>query len=221
MIRCPFCDPVGMSIELIFSAIVIILCLLIYSRTKELYTITKHKGISYFRTTFIFFALAFLFRLVFHLFAISGMVFDFRFPRYVFGPLPLLVTTFFSTIAIFYLILSMIWKRVSTEKFLGAAYISAFALAVLVFIFHSPYVLVLSQLILMFAALFLAYVKSRHSKGFSRLFIIYALLFVGWLTNILVMSPRLHLSPEIKSVFYIISTVIFAVIFYKVYRWTK
>jgi hypothetical protein len=210
-----------MSIELVFSTIVILLCMMIFFRTRSLYGLTKHRGISYFRNTFLFFALAFLFRLGFHLFSLSGIVFDFRFPRQLLGPLPLLVTTYFSTIAILYLLLSLVWKRINTEHFLIVSHVVAFTIAVIVFMFRSPQVLFISQLLLIAFTLGLAYLRSRRSKSFSKVFTLYLLLFIAWLANIIVLSPRLHLPLEVNVASYAVSTVIFAIIFYKVYRWTK
>jgi len=221
MIRCPFCDPVSMGIELAFSVIVIALCLLIFVRTKEMYAITKHKGISYFRSTFLFFALAFAFRFFFHLFAISGMVFDFRVPRELFGPIPLLITTYFSTLAILYLLMSLVWKRVNSEHFIVFSHVVAILLAVMVFAFHSAQFLAGIQLVLILVTLVLAFLRSRHSKGFSKLFIIYLLLFIGWLANIIILVPRFHIPFELKIASYAVSAVVFGIIFYKVFRWTK
>ena len=223
MIRCPHCNPLWIGLELVFSALVIILCLMIFFRTKELYNLTRHKGISYFRTTFLFFALAFLFRFAFHMFGISGILFDFdfSFPRPIFGPLPLLVTAFFSTIAVLYLLLSLVWKRVNPEHFLAVAYVVAFLLAVMVYLFRSSQVLAMVQAVMIIFTLVLAYIRSKHSRSFSKLFVIYVLLFVGWLANIFVMGSRWRIPFEVKAVSYVVSAAVFGFIFYKVYRWTK
>ncbi|NQU78772.1 hypothetical protein HQ545_03295 [Candidatus Woesearchaeota archaeon] len=220
MIRCPHCDPTWMFAELVFSAVVIVLCMLIFFRTKEMYGLTRHKGINYFRTTFLFFALAFFFRFAFHLFSISGIVFDFSFPRQIIGPLPLLVTGYFSTIAIFYLLLSLVWKRVNSEQFLAVAHVAAFLLASVVFVFRSAHFLALIQVLLIIFVLILAYLRSRHSRSFSGLFVIYVLLFVGWLANIMILSPRFRIPFEVMAVSYAVSVAVLGVIFYKVYRWT-
>ncbi len=219
--NCPFCNPWVIGLELVFSVVVIALCLMIFFRTKELYRLTKHRGISYFRMTFLFFALAFFFRFLFHLFAISGMVFEFHFPRGIMGPLPLLVTTYFSTIAIFYLLLSLLWKKVNPEHFLAIAHVAAFSVSMLVFVFRTVQVLAAVQLLLVACALLLAFIRSKHSKGFSKLFVIYVLLFIGWIANVIVLSPRLRIPFEISAVLYGVSVLVFSIIFYKVYRWTK
>ncbi len=210
-----------MSVELVFAAAVIILCMLIFFRTKELYTLTEHKGIRYFRNTFLFFALAFASRFAFHLFGISGAGFDFRLPPELMGPLPLLVTSYFSTIAIFYLLFSLLWKKIDVKYFIPAAHLLALSVAVMIFLFRSPQVLALVQLMITAATLVLAYLRSKHSKSFSKLFRIYILLFIGWLANLLVLSPRWAIPFEAKVASYCISIAVFGVIFYKVHRLTR
>lgn len=214
-------DPVWMAVELVFAIVIIVLCMMIYFRTKELYTLTRHKGIRYFRNTFLFFALAFAFRFVFHLLGISGAGFNFHLPRELMGPLPLLVTGYFSTIAIFYLLFSLLWKKIAFRHFLVVSHVLALSVAIIVFLFRSPQILALVQLIIIVATLVLAYLRSRHSKSFSNLFGIYLLLFVGWLANIIVLSPRWVIPFEAKLVSYCISMAVFGAIFYKVYRWTR
>ena len=221
MFKFPYCDPVWTAVELVFTAIVIAVCLLIYFRTKELYSLTKHKGISHFRNTFLFFALAFASRFVFHLFGISGAGFDLSLPRELMGPLHLLVTSYFSTIAISYLLLSLLWKKIKSRYFLVVSHIVALSVAVIVFSFRSPQILALVQLIIIAATLILAYLRSKRSKSFAKLFGIYILLFIGWLANIIVLSPRWAIPFEAKLISYCISITIFGVIFYKVHKWTR
>ena len=48
--------------ELIYTLIIIIMCGIIYFKTKEIFDLTKHKGIGFFRNTFLFFALSYLMR---------------------------------------------------------------------------------------------------------------------------------------------------------------
>ncbi|MFH1064786.1 MAG: hypothetical protein V1729_06905 [Candidatus Woesearchaeota archaeon] len=221
MIHCMRCNTAGFTAELVFAVLIIVLCLMIYFRTRGIYNLTRHKGMGYFRNTFLFFAIAFLSRLVFHLLMLSGIVFDFHFPRPLIGPLPLLFTSYFSTIAILYLLLSLVWKKVDPKQFLIVSHAVAISVSVLVFLFHSPYVLVIIQLFLITFTLVLAYLRVKHSKSFSRLFAIYLLLFVGWLSNIFILGPRWRIPFDMSVVLYLISLSMFSIIFYKVYRWTR
>ena len=62
----------GMSSEIIYSFVIIFCSLLVYFGTKEIYELSSHKGIKYFREAFLFFAIAYFFRflikvILFHL----------------------------------------------------------------------------------------------------------------------------------------------------------
>src|SRR3989338_8535448 len=52
----------SLGAELIYSFVIIAISLMIYFGTKELYNLTNHKGIKYFRLAFLCFAVAFFFR---------------------------------------------------------------------------------------------------------------------------------------------------------------
>ena len=52
----------GMGAELIYSFVIILCSLLIYFETKELYELSSHKGIKYFRRSFLFFGIAYFVR---------------------------------------------------------------------------------------------------------------------------------------------------------------
>ena len=62
-----FFNPIRLIPELIYTTIIVIFCYLIYHKTKEIYNLTKYKGIHYFRNTFLFFALAYASRFILHL----------------------------------------------------------------------------------------------------------------------------------------------------------
>ena len=53
---------IGFGTEIIYSFIIISCSLMIYFGTKELYKLSSHEGIKYFRQSFLFFALAYFFR---------------------------------------------------------------------------------------------------------------------------------------------------------------
>src|SRR3989339_145081 len=52
----------GFMLEILYSFVIIVCSLMIYFGTKELYELSSHKGIKYFRLSFLFFAIAYFFR---------------------------------------------------------------------------------------------------------------------------------------------------------------
>ena len=99
-----FFDPVMFGIELGFTVIAVIFCFLIYFKTKEIYELTKYKGIRYFRGAFLFFGLSYVMRFLFSLVLLSRIAFDFFLPRHLIMPLFILPLGYLSTVGIFYLI---------------------------------------------------------------------------------------------------------------------
>ncbi len=55
-------DPTMLAVELGYTLIVVFICFIIYFKTREIYDLTKYEGIEYFRNTFLFFGLAYIFR---------------------------------------------------------------------------------------------------------------------------------------------------------------
>ena len=111
--RQPLLPPLEfLSIEILYSVIVILLCILIYFKTKEVYDLSKHKGIKYFRNTFLFFGMAFFFRLI----PVSLI-----FSRNIAKPLlqiSLFLVSYFSILAILSLLSSIIWKKLDDNAIL-------------------------------------------------------------------------------------------------------
>ena len=131
---------------LVYSVIVIFLCFIIYAKTKELYSLTKHKGIGFFRNTFLYFGLAFSFRLLFTFFHLSRYSMDFYNPLHYVMPFALVIIGYLSTMAIFSLTLSSLWKKIKQTGYM--THIIAVAIAVLVFFTRSTELLIITQLAL-------------------------------------------------------------------------
>lgn len=215
-------DPVMLIIESVYTLLVVLLCLLIYFKTKESYDLTKHKGIMYFRDAFLFFGLSYLMRLIFsltrfYLFEQRGTGGNPIFPVF------LLLMGYFSTIAIFYLFFSSLWKKLGKTHFVIIAHIIALILSVISFITRSQDIFAYLQtalLVIITAIVFL----SRQVKKISQIKILYGLILLFWLVNIWILMPRWALgiySFEIKVVLQTISIVIFGLLYYKVAKWLK
>jgi hypothetical protein len=220
MIRPPFPDPNFVIMELIFSTIVIVLAMLIYFKTKEMYSLTKYKGIRYFRNSFLFFALAFFFRFFFHLFMMSRIG-DAGISHGIMGPLSLTITSYLSTMAIFYLVLSTLWKYMKSNALLYIAHAAAALIVLMVGYFRTPEILGLAQLVLLVFAAVLSFLSYRKTKKHSQLFVIYILMFIIWVFNIFVLGPFRFLPFELRMLSLIITLVLFGIIYFKVKKWVR
>lgn len=217
----PFFDPTRFGIELIYTTIVVFLCFLVYHKTRGIYDLTKYKGIQYFRNAFLFFGLAYAARFVLHLLQLGMIAFDFIVPRRMFSPLLMIPVGYFSTMAIFYLTYSTIWKRIKHEHFLIFSTTFAMLVSAIAFISRSPIILSLLQLLLLAFALIVSVAKHKKDKKRASIRGLYLLLTVFWLLNLFVLEPRRFLPFELKIGFQIISIFVFIVISHKVMKWVK
>ncbi len=218
----PMFNPLIIGSEIIFSIAIVLLCLLIYFKTKEAFKLTKHPGISYFRNTFLFLALAYFFRLVLTIFLFSRIFVDVTFPRHFIMPIFMVFISFSSTMAIFSLFLSTSWKQLKLKN--ANLFAALIALVISVSPFFSrgePFLLIFAQaLLLLLTAVF--YLKShKEFKKFPKLFTIYILLFLLWIFALVPLGSKRLFPHEFVFIGEVISLVIFAIIFYKVNKWIK
>jgi hypothetical protein len=212
----------GILIELIYSLIIIASSLIIYFSTKEIYELSNHKGIKYFRIAFLFFALAYIFR-----FSIKFIIATFNLPRIlhihppVFGLFALFVFMYASTMAMFYLLNSVIWKRSNKYLTLPTFHITAMVVALISIFTQNVIILLFVQAaVFLFIAVesYLNYKKS-DKKSISRLYTVYGLLFVFWILNILdVLVP--NFLRFLQLTIYAASVVVMILILYKVLKKT-
>jgi hypothetical protein len=112
-----FLMPPQIGAELIYSFVIIICSLMVYYSTKEMYELSSYKGIKYFREAFLFFAIAYFFRyfIQFFLFLFNIRdILEFS-PAYI-GWISLFVFLYSSSMAIFYLLYSVMWKKWNHSK---------------------------------------------------------------------------------------------------------
>ncbi len=212
----PFDDFV---IDLAFTLAAIVLCFLVYFKTREVYSLTKHRGISYFRGAFFFLGLSYLFRFLFSILAFSRidqvMTTD---PR-LFAPLFIIPLGYFSTIGILYLIFTMVWKRFDNKWLMILGHGLAVLLSIGSFITHSHIFLLLAQSIMLFIAIILGITMSTK-KHFTGMRLLYILISIVWLLNLFVTDRRRgFLLEDILSP--IISICLLAIIYYKILKWVK
>lgn len=218
----PLFDPVRLSVEIAYTLIVVILCFTIYYKTRELYDLTKHEGISHFRITFLFFGLAYISRFILFLTVLMGITFDIHFPRNIFAVFPLVFSGYFSTMAILSLSYSILWKKIQVKHTFLLFNVIAVLISGVAFISRSPFLLTLAQAVLLiFTAMIIVYYIIRKSGKISQLYILYFLFFIFWIVNLFTLGPRRLIPFEIQTVFQILSIFVIGIIYYKVGKWTR
>lgn len=195
--------------EIIFASIVMLSCLLIYLKTKEIYDLTGHKGIKYFRYAFLFFGLSYAFRFLIPYAALIDM------RIFLLREIGLLFSTYFSTLAILSLTYSTLWKKLKRNRYpLLSMNVVAIALFTIVYFTVSPLILLLTQLVLLIICIVGSYKKK---KRFTQMSTVYGLLFLFWVLTIgTLILPRFMF--EAKVILYTLSSVIFVLMAYKVIK---
>ena len=216
-----FFDPIRFGSEFVYTLIIVFLCFLIYYKTKEVYDLTKHKGIHYFRNTFLFFGLAYISRFILHLLLIANVTLDIYLPRRFFLPIIMLPVGYLSTMALFYLMYSLVWRKISNKHFIIFSNLFAVLFCIVAFVSKSPYIISILQLILLVFTIIISFTIFKKRKRVSQTRILYLLVILFWIINLIVLSPRIFFLFDVKILFQILSVVIFILIYYKVVRWVK
>jgi hypothetical protein len=216
-------DPTRFGIEIVFSLLIIAICILIYFKTKEIYDLSKHKGIRFFRNTFLFFSLAYLFRILFLSIHFSGIFWEFHNMRTI-RFIPLTIVGLFSSLAIVSLTLSIIWKKNSSKTIEYLMYVLVAIITIGSILYKSPFTILFLELILFIFAITISMVglwQKKKKNHLPNLIFIYALLFLSWLVSIFTIATPNMATFGAPTISYIISIAIFIIIFLKVRRWTK
>lgn len=208
--------------EVIYSFIIIACSLMIYFSTRELYNISSHKGIKYFRLSFLFFAFAYFSRsfikLILAYFNAPGLnaISPNLLPPLV-GIISLFLFIYFSTIAIFYLFYSGLCKKINKSQ--NKTYLLhtiALILAGIILLFNRVYFYITINVIL-FLIVLLTAIYSKKTSDKNVLQTTYLLLSFFWTLNILdILIPQAFTYYQL--LIYLASASIFLLITYRVIR---
>ena len=208
--------------EIVYSFVIIVCSLMIYFGTKELYKLSSHKGIKYFRQSFLFFALAYFFRSFIKIILFYFDAGEIRALLPIFGNITLFIFMYFSSMAIFYLIYSVMWKKWKSKSIVYLFHFVALVIAIIIILFKNPFIYLLINLLLFVFIAFVFYKSYNQSKKKKshNLYFIYLLLFVFWIFNIIDLLIPNYLKTY-QLFIYLISLGIFLSILYKVIRKTS
>lgn len=218
-------NPFFFTAEIAYTFFVVILLFLVYAKTKDLFDLTKHKGIQYFRDAFLFFGLAYLARFILQAITFGITQLDTMISLRIIVPIIVLPLGYLSTLAIFYLAYSTIWKKFKVDYFALIAHCTAGIISVVAFFSRSPEVLSLVQLPIIIFILGITVYKhqkaTQQKKKQSSTTLLYFLISLFWLVNLVLFTPGRFVPREFRFVLQIVSLGVFLVLYYKVTKWTK
>ena len=204
----------NLATEIIYSLVVLIACLLIYFEVSKLYKLTDYKGIRYFQNTFLFFAIAYFFRFLSK--PVVRSLFGIR--MYYFNILILLVFVYASCVAVFYLIYSLVWKRLGGLWVEVLIHIISVVIALAVLLTGNIWIFIIVNLALLIYA-FIAVNLQRKNKKF-KMYLIYLLIVVFSILNLVdILVPNFLFGLQLWI--YIFSVVLFMFLLYKVLKEVK
>jgi len=219
-----FFEPAMFITEIVFTLVATVLCFLIFVKTRESYTLTKHEGIKYFRDAFLLFGISYVLRFMLGLIFLFGVAFDFIIPRDMFGPFFILTLGYVSTIGLWYLIFCSIWKRFSRKSLMIIGHTTAILLSIVSFFLHSHLIILYAQFILLIIGIILIFRSGTKAKKVSQTKILYILTSFLWLINLFIIDKKGP--PRIEGIFgfwfemffQVISILVLFIIYHKMSR---
>jgi uncharacterized membrane protein len=177
--------------ELIYSFVIIVCSLMIYYSTKEMYELSSHKGIKYFRQSFLLFAIAYFFKSFIKVLLVyfgTSRILDIN-PKYV-GSITLFIFMFFGSLAVFYLVYSLICKKWDRKSniVLGVFYVLSVLISFIIINTREAEVFIGTSLFLLLIAIFgilITHKQHRNKKKKGKIHLVYTLLFIFWILNII------------------------------------
>ena len=198
-------------IEVWYAIIIVIICILIIQKTKELYQLTNHKGIKYFRNTFFYFAIAYALQIVF---PFTRMILGID--LFISRPLVGFLLLYVGTMAVLSLTYSVLYKRYKHVKPIYL-HLIAIAIAFATIQARGRSLALIIQAILLIYAVLTSYIDNISKQ--NKTYLIYLLLFAIWIVNTLAFTlPRFLVQAKIGL--YIISIPLFLIILTKVVQRT-
>ncbi len=215
-------------IKLIYGLVISLICVIIVLKTDKLFRLSMHQGIRYFRNAFFFYGLAFITR-----YLLEAIV-SYNFLPIVYESSIKLMFEFFLITAGFFLIYSLLWKKIETtkenyrssllNKKIIVLYIMAFVLALLDYIWQAYYFMFFSQIIIfIFASVisYLNYTSNGEKHRFLKFYFIAMLLSLSaWVLNAL--SPiYFNWSQGVLMNIYVLNSILFLLFLWGVIKITK
>lgn len=206
-------NPSGFALEFFYSILVLFIFIFLFYKTKHIFSLTRHKGIKYFRLSFLFFALSFFTRFLFFLIRLIVYNTNIHIPGRTLSFLSLVFVSYFSTIAICYLIYSTLWREINHIIFFIFANLLSIV-SILLFYFRNSFIFFI--FIQLFLVVSLIFVNPKKKVQF-----IYPLISLFWIFNLAIFHTRKFFVYETKLIFQIFSLFLLGYLVYKILKWTK
>jgi hypothetical protein len=219
----PF-GPIGVDpvIESIFSLVVILASFIIYFKTKEIYELSEHKGLKYFRYVFLFFGITYLPRVLAGWFRPTfGSDFIFSYFHLAVSNIFRSITIYAGTAMFLYLLLTLLWKKLDKTFISNLYFVHSLAIIVTIVSYFQrlPYFFILFQIIAFFTAIFLMIIHRKrifNKKQNPWVIAIYVMIFGHWILIQLLEFFVINF-PQLGTAIYLITMCFFVILLDRVW----
>ncbi len=206
-------------VKIIYALIIVFICFLITLKAHRLFRLSFHSGIRYFRNAFFFYGLGFAAR--YFLKFISADYF-------LINPL----FEFFLVMAGFFLLYSLLWKRIDSHnprssllnRRIGIFYLMAIIIILLDYVWNVPYFMYSAQIIIFLFASIISYSnykKDNYKNKFLRFYFIAMVLgLFAWILNALA-AVFFSWNQMVLINIYLLNAIFFLLFLYGVVKVTK
>ncbi len=214
-------------IKIIYGIIIVIICLVIVAKSHRLFKLSSYEGIRYFRNAFLFYAIAFIFRYIGGSFIFYGIV-DANYTDLI-----RIVFEFFLIIAGFFLLYSLLWKRIEGSRGSFSSILNlrilvfygmAFIITILDYTWNSYYFMFFSQIIIFICAAVISYINyivdGKKGKFLKFYFLAMILALISGILNTAV-AAYLNWDRGVLFFVYIINILIFLLFLYGIIKITN
>ncbi len=215
------------SLETIYTLLIIVPSLLIFSKTRRLYAFSNYKGLKYFSDAFLFFAIGFILRYIVMLNKIIAGNITATIQQF---DLLLVAMEFFMIVPGMLLLYSLVWKRFEDLKYskrpvnvsILLMYSFALIFACLDYLFSTLLFLYVSQIILFSAASIISYNNYRLRKQyFKQFYFISMVLFLLIMIINLIAQYTIDDFPIVRFYAYMITVLVVFLLLYVTNKLTK
>jgi hypothetical protein len=201
----------GIGIDLVYSFVIFLICLLVYLETREISRLSSYKGINFFRNTFLFFGISYLLKFVLALGVVSidlGTVGEGIF----FG-----VALYASLMAGIYLVMAIGNKQLPKQigRWIFMIHILAVVFSGIVLLSNNFLVYLGFQILILIIGIVLLYSDGKKTS----MLVIYQLLLLFWILDIVeVFVPKFF--GTVQLLISLVSIGIFILVLYKIIKST-
>lgn len=174
-------------LKILYALIIATICVFIVIKTNKLFRISSHQGIRYLRNAFFFYGIAFIVRYFLGAISFQGDL------NNIYNFLIKIAFEFFIITAGFFLLYSLLWKKINISslfnKVVAVFYALAFIIVFLDSLWKTNYFMLFSQVILFTCASIISFINykknGRKHKFLKFYFMAMILSLIAWILNTL------------------------------------